>query len=226
MRGRAGMAGAVLALALAAWALAPAMWRGQAGAGGFDYYILAISWMPSFCETRDDDRDDPRCAPGEGHGWMLHGLWPQHEDGSWPEFCETAHRNPSRQETAREADLFGVGWAAWHQWNKHGRCSGLSAADYFALSREALGRVTLPETATPPPDGREQGAALTLEALAAAFIAANPAFDPAMLLATCRDGLIQELRLCLSRDLSPRPCDEATRRRACRLDAARMPLPQ
>ncbi len=222
----AGGAALVVALALAAWVLAPAAWRGQGSADRFDYYIMAITWMPAYCDARRDNREDPRCAPGERHGWMLHGLWPQHADGTWPEYCETAHRNPARRETARQADLFGAGWAAWHQWNKHGRCSGLSAADYYALSREALARVTLPEITTASNGGSGRAERMSTEALAAGFIAANPGFDTEMLFVTCRGPVIHELRLCLTRDLAPRPCDEATRGRACRLDAAQILLPR
>ena len=43
------------------------------------------------------------------------------------------------------ADIMGTGGLAWHQWRKHGVCSGLSAADYFRLSRLAYDRVTRPE---------------------------------------------------------------------------------
>ena len=34
--------------------------------------------------------------------------------------------------------------SAWHQWNKHGRCSGLSAQDYYDLVRQAVASITLP----------------------------------------------------------------------------------
>ena len=45
----------------------------------------------------------------------------------------------------RLADIMGTSGLAWHQWNKHGRCSGLSSDDYFALSRDAYGRVARPD---------------------------------------------------------------------------------
>ena len=221
-RAIAGMAAILLTLA------APAPRAGEVPerAGGFDYYILALSWIPAFCVLAGKADDDPRCTEGGGHGWMLHGLWPQHADGSWPEFCETAQRNPSRRETAAQADLFGVGWAAWHQWNKHGRCSGLSADDYFALSRTAIERVHLPDL----PAAQEQvdmpEPELAPALLKKAFLAANPDFEAGMLTVTCRQGVINELRLCLNRALEPRACDDETLRRRCRLDAARMPAPQ
>ncbi|MCC5986257.1 MAG: ribonuclease T2 [Pararhodobacter sp.] len=216
----------LLALLLAVAGMGPGTAGAQNRAGEFDYYILALSWMPGFCEQSGDARADPRCAEGSGHGWVLHGLWPQHADGSWPEYCPTPQRNPSRRETARQADLFGVAGAAWHQWNKHGRCSGLSAARYYALSRQAMERVNLPGNLAPDEHQAGRDAVLPPEALEAAFIAANPAFDADMLLLTCRGNAIHELRLCLTPALQPRPCDAATRPRACALDAARLPPPR
>ncbi len=105
----------------------------QAHAADFDYYLLALSWSPSWCATADDDAAE-QCAPGRDLGFVLHGLWPQHEVG-WPEYCDAAARDPSRRQTAAMADVMGSGGLAWAQWKKHGRCTGLSAEDYFALSR-------------------------------------------------------------------------------------------
>lgn len=212
----------IAALMLAVTAPISGAVQSQDRAGAFDYHILAVSWMPAFCETTGEARDDPRCAAGTGHGWMLHGLWPQHADGSWPEYCETPWRNPSRRETAEQADLFGVSWAAWHQWNKHGRCSGMSADEYFALSRVAIEQVTLPDIAA---RGTREGA-LPPAALKAAFLAANPDFGEGMLTVTCRHDAVRELRLCLTRALKPRPCDAATLRRACPVEAIRIPAPR
>ncbi len=47
--------------------------------------------------------------------------------------------------TAEMADIMGNSGLAWHQWKKHGTCSGLSARDYFALSRRAYAAVNRPE---------------------------------------------------------------------------------
>ncbi|WP_209424456.1 ribonuclease T [Pararhodobacter sp. SW119] len=186
---------------------------------GFDHYLLALTWMPSFCEFEGDAREDSRCAPDSGHGWTVHGLWPQRTGGSWPEYCDTAHRNPSRRETAAQVDLYGASGSAGHQWNKHGRCTGLSAADYFALTRAAAGRLTLPQVF----DALDQTIVLSPDVVEAAFIEANPGLTYTMMLTTCRQDAIVELRLCLTRDLRPRPCDNALILRGCSLDAARMP---
>jgi ribonuclease T2 len=189
---------ALLALFLSA--TAPAA---QDRAGDFDHYILALTWMPAFCALDDRGATDPRCAPGRRAGWMLHGLWPQHAGGTWPEYCPTAQRSPSRTETAAQSDLFGSGGSAWHQWNKHGRCTGLSAADYYALSRRALDGLTLPALF----DGVDRPLRVAPQVIEDAFLAENPGLTEEMLVTTCRRNTLVELRLCLNRDLTPRPCD-------------------
>jgi len=100
------------------------------------------------------------------------------------------------------ADIMGTAGLAWHQWKKHGSCSGLSSEDYFALSREAYGRVTRPGLL------RQLDAPVTLPAtlIEDAFLEANPGLEPDMITITCRDGRIQEARLCLSTTLEPVPC--------------------
>lgn len=200
---------ALLALVLSA--TAPAA---QDRAGAFDHYILALTWMPAFCALDDRGPTDPRCARGRRAGWMLHGLWPQHAGGTWPEYCQTAQRNPSRTETAAQSDVFGTGGSAWHQWNKHGRCTGLSAADYYALSRRALDGLRLPALF----DGVDRPLRVAPQVIEEAFLAENPGLTEDMLVTTCRRDTLVELRLCLNRDLSPRPCDAEVR--SCTLRAA------
>jgi ribonuclease T2 len=39
-----------------------------------------------------------------------------------------------------------------------------------------------------------------------AFLEANPELDAGMLTVTCRAGRVQEVRLCLTRELEPRTC--------------------
>lgn len=190
--------------------------RAQDRAGAFDHYLLALSWIPAYCAEDGDARADPRCIEGRRIGWAVHGLWPQNTGGDWPEYCLTVERNPSRRETTDEADLFGTSGAAWHQWNKHGRCSGLSAAGYYALVRQAVAGVVLPEVF----DGITRALRVDPNVIEAAFIEANPDLNPAMLVTSCPQGELVEIRLCLTRDLAPRDCDAETTRRECRLDAA------
>lgn len=170
-------------------------------AGAFDYYVLSLSWTPTWCAIEGDGRGSPQCDPGQGFGFTLHGLWPQYEEG-WPSYCPTSEGNPSRGMTADMADIMGSSGLAWHQWNKHGVCSGLSARDYFALSRLAYERVTRPDLL------RNLGRELRLpaEVIEEAFLEENPDLRDETTTVTCRDGRVQEIRICLTRDLVPREC--------------------
>ncbi|PIV79368.1 MAG: ribonuclease T [Rhodobacteraceae bacterium CG17_big_fil_post_rev_8_21_14_2_50_63_15] len=175
--------------------------------GDFDYYVLSLSWQPTWCALEGDARGDAACQNATDHGWLLHGLWPQYLHG-WPEHCQSTHRPPSRQMTQAMADIMGSPGPAWYQWKKHGSCSGLSAPAYFALAREAYARVNRPIVF------RKLSTSVKLPAQVVedAFLKANPDWTPDMLTITCRDGRIAEARLCLSRDLAPVPCGPDLRR--------------
>lgn len=191
----------------------PALAEGDR-AGEFDYYILALSWSPTWCALEGDARDAEQCAEERDLGWVLHGLWPQYEEG-WPSDCHSPHRDPSRSETAAMADIMGSAGLAWHQWRKHGRCSGLPPEDYFALSRLAY------EAVNPPGVLRrlDRAVALPAHVIEEAFLEANPDWAPDMLTITCRSGRIQEARLCLTRGLEPVACGRDVVR-DCALDDA------
>ena len=192
---------------------------GEGGrAGAFDYYVLALSWTPSWCAAEGDRRGAPRCGE-RGLGWSLHGLWPQHERG-WPSDCRTDRRAPSRAETAAQADLFGSGGAAWHQWRKHGSCSGLSAAAYFALARAAYDAARRPDVLR----GLDRLVTLPAAVVEEAFLEADPRLHPDGVTVTCRDGRVAEVRLCLDRDLAPRRCGADVRRDCTLPDAALPPV--
>jgi len=170
-------------------------------ASEFDYYVLSLSWLPNWCARTGDARGAGQCDVGGGFGWTLHGLWPQYNRG-WPAYCRNVQAPPSRAMTARMADIMGSSGLAWHQWKKHGTCSGLSAQDYFALSRRAYESVARPEIF------RRLGQAVKLSArvVEQAFLQANPDWRPDMLTITCKGNYIEEARLCLDRDLKPVPC--------------------
>ena len=185
--------------------------------GDFDYYVMALSWSPTWCALTGDARGSPQCDTA--HGWILHGLWPQYHRG-YPSACQTAATPPTRAMTGAMADIMGTPGLAWHQWKKHGTCSGLAARDYFALSRRAFDSVTR------PPALRKLEAPVTLPAklVEEAFIAANPGLEPDMVTITCKSGRIQEARLCLSRSLAPVPCGQDVVRDCTMRDALLDPV--
>jgi len=170
-------------------------------AGEFDYYVLSLSWSPDWCAGQGDGRQAPQCDAGRGFGWVLHGLWPQYDNG-WPSYCRTTQRDPPRSLTDGMADIMGDSGLAWYQWKKHGRCAGLSAQAYFATARHAYQAVNR------PPVFRKLTKSIRLPAsvVEQAFLQANPGLRPDMVTITCKSGRIQEARLCLTRDLTPRDC--------------------
>lgn len=187
-----------LLAALALFAATPALADGEP-AGEFDYYVMSLSWSPNWCRMEGDARNSEQCDAD--FGWVLHGLWPQYHRG-WPAYCPTTERQPSRQQTAEMADIMGTSGLAWHQWKKHGVCSGLSASAYYALAREAYGTVTRPAVFRK----LDKPVKLPASVVEEAFLKANPGLEKDMVTVTCRDAYIQEVRICLSRDLTPAPC--------------------
>lgn len=187
--------------------------------GVFDYYVVSLSWSPNWCAIEGDARDSPQCDTGSGHGWILHGLWPQYHRG-YPDFCQTAERPPSRTMTRDMADIMGTSGLAWHQWRKHGSCTGLSAPAYYALSREAYARITRPAVFRK----LDRDIALPASVVEEAFLKDNPEMERDGITVTCRDGHIQEVRVCLSKSLDPVPCGRDVVRDCKMKDALFTPL--
>ena len=123
--------------ALLIWLMLALPAMAQDRSGEFDYYVLSLSWSPNWCALEGDARGSDQCDARHDHGWILHGLWPQYHRG-YPEYCNTTERPPSRAMTRDMADIMGTSGLAWHQWKKHGVCSGLSASAYYALSARPM----------------------------------------------------------------------------------------
>lgn len=188
-------------------------------AGAFDYWVLALSWSPNWCAIEGDAKGSEQCDPRHDHGWVLHGLWPQYHQG-WPSYCPTVERAPSRAMTRDMADIMGTAGLAWHQWKKHGTCSGLSAAQYFEASRSAYEAVERPEVFRK----LDRPVKLPASVVEEAFLKANPGLEADGVTITCRDGFIQEARICLSREMEPVPCGRDVVRDCTAKDALFTPV--
>ncbi len=170
-------------------------------AGDFDYFVLSLSWSPNWCAIEGDARGSEQCDSRHDHGWILHGLWPQYESG-FPDFCPTVERPPSRRMTREMADIMGTSGLAWHQWKKHGTCTGLSAADYYTLSRDAYASVTRPDILR----RLKEPVKIAPSVIEDAFLQANPGLKADEITITCKANHIQEARICMTKDLTPRRC--------------------
>ena len=109
--------------------------------GVFDYYVLVLSWMPSYCRDEGRARNDGQCEGSQRPAFRLHGLWPQYEEG-WPEGCPIGKRPWVPDRVIREMrDIMPSKNLLIHEYRVHGTCSGLDPSQYFAVARELYERV-------------------------------------------------------------------------------------
>jgi ribonuclease T2 len=100
-----------------------------------------------------------------------------------------------------------------HEWEKHGVCAGLTPAEYFAKARAAFSAVRIPPAMQGPRTARTVPPARIRDE----FIAANPALPAAAISVTCSGRFLNEVRVCLGKDLKGRACSADVARQACRL---------
>ena len=185
--------------------------------GKFDFYVLSLSWSPSFCkETEERGRENEQCR-GRPYAFVVHGLWPQYERG-FPRDCQVPAPRLNRALMTSMLDLMPAPRLVYHEWDQHGTCSGLAAQAYFDLVRKARGAVNIPEAYTAPK------ATLTVapDEVEEAFVKANPGLSRAAIAVTCGSTRLSEVRVCMGKDLKFRDCGEVDRR-ACRRDKLIMP---
>jgi ribonuclease T2 len=173
--------------------------------GDFDFYVLALSWSPSYCEF--DDHPDASQCNGQPRRFIVHGLWPQYERG-YPSRCPSsmARRVPFGVVDAIDDIMPSRGLIA-HEWATHGLCTGLYPDDYFGLIRRAFEKIKIPADLF---DG-SRDRRLSPAAIESALAAANPGLSPAGMAATCKEGHLVELRICLDKALDFRRCVEVDR---------------
>lgn len=189
--------------------------------GNFDFYVLALSWSPGFCATGGAEKAKDQCAPGAGLGFVVHGLWPQYTHG-FPSNCGPAGRYPSRQALEGARGVYPDQGLARYEWSKHGTCSGKSPTDYFADVRRARDAIAIPRPFEKP----DQDQTWVPIDIARSFASANPGLRPSSMAVTCRRSTLEEVRVCLSKDLRGYvPCPEVSRA-SCRTRQITVPAPK
>jgi ribonuclease T2 len=199
--------------------LADAQDRRQSEPGKFDFYVLSLSWSPSFCAANAERpfyRSDPQCG-ARPFSFVVHGMWPQYERG-FPEFCQVPSPRLNRNIVSSMLDLMPSPRLIFHEWDRHGTCSGLSANAFFDTVRKARAVVKIP----PQYVDLRSPLTVTPDDVEDAFIKANPGLTREGIAVTCGGRRLDEVRICLSRDLQFQDCAE-TNRRSCRRDRLVMP---
>ena len=208
-----------LALVVVSAGMASAQDRRQNAAGEFDFYVLALSWSPSFCEAAaergNSGRSQVQCE--RPYSFVVHGLWPQYERG-FPEYCQRPSPRLDRNIMTSMLDLMPAPGLIFNEWDKHGTCSGLGARAYFESVRKARAAVKIPEEFLQLSEQKT----IAPGDLEEAFIKINPGLSSSAISVTCSSRRLSEVRVCLSKDMQFRACEEIDRR-ACRRDEVVMP---
>jgi ribonuclease T2 len=196
---------------------AAAQYGRQHTPGRFDFYLLALSWSPSFCEQAGD-RPNARLQCGaRPFSFVVHGLWPQYEKG-FPESCQIPAPFVDNGTVNRMLDLMPARGLVIHEWKKHGVCAGGSPEAYFDTVRKARDAVKIP----PEYQGPARALSVTPDQVEEAFVKANPGMSRAGIAVTCNSTHLSEVRICMTRELKFRECREVDRR-ACHRPQVVMP---
>jgi ribonuclease T2 len=186
----------------------------EAQAGQFDYYLLSLSWAPTYCLTHAGDGAE--CA-GKGYGFVVHGLWPQYDTGGYPENCSTQFEL-SDAAASKGRTLYPSEHLMQHEWQEHGTCSGLDARTYFDTVDRATAAVKIPAAMEAP----QTDHSFTAAQIADLFHSANPQIPDHALTVACSRRSLSEVRVCLTKELSVRSCGNGVRT-TCPPAAIRVP---
>ena len=209
-----------LALVVAGSGAASAQDRRQNAPGEFDFYVLALSWSPSFCEAAAERGNSGRSQQiqcGRPYSFVVHGLWPQYERG-FPEYCQRPSPRLDRNIVSSMLDVMPAPGLIFNQWDKHGTCSGLGARAYFEGIRKARAAIKIPEQFLDLSEPKT----IAPGEIEEAFVKANPGLSSSAISVVCTSRRLSEVRICMSKEMQFRACDEIDRR-ACRRDEVVMP---
>ncbi|HVJ04350.1 MAG TPA: hypothetical protein VM578_01625 [Candidatus Saccharimonadales bacterium] len=166
--------------------------------GEFDYYLLSLSWAPNFCATHSGNANE--CGIGRHRAFVVHGLWPQGEQGRLNQPCQ--HTSPVAEDVVRYAlNFYPDAGLVQHEWQCHGSYSGLSARDYFTAVGHAYQSLHFPSSvAALSSDTRQNSATLVRE-----FEQSNSA-PQGSFVSSCHDGELVAIEACFTKDLKLRSC--------------------
>jgi ribonuclease T2 len=185
---------------------------------GYDFFVLSLSWSPSYCEIEGAGANRQQCGRANKHGFVVHGLWPQFERG-WPEFCNSSEPARVPESIVRTViDLMPSAGLVGHQWRKHGSCTGLSQEDYFSVVRRAREKIAIPERFKDV----EDNVTISPNEAEKAFISVNPGMSDDGIAISCQDQFLSEARICLTKQLEFRSCPEIDTK-GCRIPRAALP---
>jgi len=178
--------------------------RSRENAASFDYYLLSLSWAPDFCARPDVQKDERECGVGRHVAFVVHGLWPQAEEGRGPENCGSA-RPVASAIVQRMLNYIPSEGLIQHEWKTHGTCTGLAASDYFGQVRQVFDSLAIPAEYK----NLNRQIEVSPNEIESKFAAANPSFPAGAFRTSCGGGDLAEVRVCFGKDLKPRACSDS-----------------
>ena len=176
----------------------------------FDYYLLNLSWTPEFCHGHPNATE---CASRQA--FVLHGLWPQNTDGTYPENCSNA---PGPANPGQYSDIFPDAGLLAHEWQTHGTCSGLSPDAYFQLARQAFHSVKIPQQLA----SVQSQIQLAPDAILTDFSQANPNIPTTDMALSCGNNFLTAVEVCLDKNLHATSCSSV---KTCRANVVKVTPP-
>jgi ribonuclease T2 len=181
------------------------------GSQNFDYYLLNLSWSPEFCHSHPTAIECARHST-----FVLHGLWPQNTDGTYPQNCSN---DPGPADPSQYADIYPDPGLLQHEWKTHGTCSGLSPDAFFTAARTAFQSVAIPPTLTQ----LDHQISLPPAQILSLVSQSNPSLSGNNLALSCGNNYLTAVEVCLDKQLHPTACGPI---RSCRANTVRIPPPQ
>ena len=167
-----------------------------------------LSWSPGFCRTPAAARAGGQCDPGAGLGFVVHGLWPQYEHG-YPQDCAFGARSPSR---------IALQGAAGRLSERGPRPLRMAQARRLRRQKpDRLFRRRAPRARRGRRSRRRFRTRRRIKAGRRSTFSAPSSrptrrLRPGMIGVACAKGALQEVRICLSKDLRDfRACPEVGR---------------
>jgi ribonuclease T2 len=182
-----------------------------AGAQNFDYYLLNLSWSPEYCHSHSSDI---QCA--QHSTFVLHGLWPENNDGTYPENCSTT---PGPADPSQYSDIYPDAGLLQHEWKTHGTCSGLAPDAFFQLARQSFHSIAIPPTLAT----LDKQISLPPAQILGLFTTANPSVSSSNLAMSCGNNYLTAVEVCLDKQAHPIACGKL---RSCRANTVKIPPPQ
>lgn len=156
-----------------------------------------MTYQPEFCWEKHETPEGCHHPKQTWDRLTIHGLWPNNDDGSYPQSCsnekfDLSSLEPIREELEQEwpnikalpnSASHGDFWE--HEWSKHGTCTGLSQLEYFSHALKKL--VPTPSIVK---DAEEQHTAVKKDDLLAVYGGAQLAA------LVCKKDYLSEVRVC------------------------------